>query len=92
MSHTQDKDCCKETTLLDRVSVYLQPIRGEGAGDTLVNVMGFTKKQAGLAIEFANKRGECLLFEGDRKSAVSLMENLIKRGVPCQARNKGISK
>jgi hypothetical protein len=83
--------CCKGTPYMDRVSVYLPNVGESNRGNisnALVNVLGYTQRQASTAINFANSRGECLVFEGSQTEAVDNMKKLSMMGVHCSARSR----
>lgn len=92
-----DPNCgtCKDTPYMDRISVYLKSTIVGYTNEhikALGTVMKFTEKQAHTIMDFAVKRGECLVFEGKREDAVRVVEKLTHIGVRCEARYKGALK
>lgn len=91
-----NNNCCKESE--DRVGVYMistgqlnEGVSTDTAG-VLVDVLGYTRKQADTALNFVGTRSECLLYVGGSSNAMDVIDKLSKRGIKCRAKPWGIVK
>jgi hypothetical protein len=85
--------CCKNNLL---VFLKITPEQSrdvkliENTVKVLISSLEYTDEQAKLAIEYAGKRGRCLVLEGTSSEVEKLVLNLAKAGVGAEIENKSL--
>lgn len=93
-----DCDCPNKSGGI-KMSLYLikdisltEPVKSTKIATVLMSMFEFTESQANMAIKFTNRRGECLIYTGDNRRTVELLELLSAYNINCDARMEGVIK